>query len=91
MTRLNDQKHTLQLSTLDARNIAQGLREAALDALALDRYVPAITYFQFAAHLATLVGMPSHAKRDLAHAHDAEAAMRLEAIQAAEDALEEDA
>lgn len=83
-------KHTLQLSTLDLRNIAQGLREAALEAACQDRYVPAITYWQFAAHLAALAGMPQHAKRDLQHAADHEAAMRVAAIQAAEDAELED-
>lgn len=90
MTTLSNSKHTLQLSTLDLRNIAQGLREAGFEAICEDRYIPGITYLQFAAHLAALVGMPEHAKRDLQRAQDAEAAMRLAAIQAAEDALLDD-
>lgn len=85
---LSNGNQSLELDNIALRNIALGLQEASLAALADDRYITAITYCEFAATFYDLAGQPVRAERQRHRARDAEACMRLEALQAAEDAAQ---
>jgi hypothetical protein len=74
----------IPLTALDARNVAFGLRAAALDALSDDRYVVASTYFELAATHWDAVNKPAFADLDRARARDALIALRAAQADAAE-------